>query len=638
MQDLMSGLVSGEGGGIEQIPPSGRRTAPLHSWRFPAPLLVAASVLLLCSLIVPHSLLAQGSNELTKENILTLIKAEVASRRIEALVEERGISFDLTPEIEQELRRAGASSELIEVVRAHSKPPAPSELVVQSKPGGADVFVDGQFQAKTSSGGWAKISSLKPGRHALRISAAGFDDFIQTIDLKSGESSTVNASLTRARQASPILFVASNPPGANVYVDDKLIDKTGPAGANVYVDGKQIGGAGGVGRLRIPDLEPGKHVVRVSAEGYADFEQSVELASGKPATVIAVLERPKPTSSGLVLESVLRGATITLDDRLVDKSSPGGNLNIPDLAAGKHTVRITAEGYAPFEQTVDLGAGSVLTLRTPLLPLAPAPGLARLNAIDGLKYLWIPPGTFMMGCSPGEAPQCLPDEKPSHRVTISHAFWLGQTEVTVAAYKRFVAAKGAPMPDEPTFGNTPLNPGWASELMPIVNVSRTDAEAYCQWVGGRLPSEAEWEYAARAGSTEGRYGPVDEVAWYANNSGRAALDSELIWKQEQNKFSNRLNANGNTFHPVAQKKPNAYSLYDILGNVWEWVSDWYDEKFYSSSPELDPRGPSSGEFGVQRGGSWFTGPRVSRAAPRYKTPPATRGYALGMRCARDTAP
>jgi formylglycine-generating enzyme required for sulfatase activity len=631
-------MVSGESGEREQIPPPGRRTARFCSWRFPDLLQLGVSALLLCSLIAPQLLRAQGSNELSKENILTLIKAEVASRRIEALVEERGISFELTPEVEQELRRAGASTDLIEVVRAHSKPPAPSQLVVQSKPGGADVYVDGQFQAKTSSGGWANISSLKPGRHELRISAAGFDDFVQTLELKSGESSTVNATLARAKQATPILFVASNPPGASVYVDGKLIAKTGPAGSSVYVDGKQVGGAGGVGRLRIPDLEPGKHVVRVSAEGYADFEQSVELALGKPATVIAVLERPRPTSSGLVLESVLRGASVTIDDRLVDKSSPGGNVNVPDLPPGKHTVHITAEGYAPFEQTVELGPGSVLTLRTPLLPLAPAPGLARMNAIDGLKYVWIPPGTFTMGCSPGEAPQCLPDEKPSHRVTISRAFWLGQTEVTVAAYKRYVAAKGAPMPGEPTFGNNALNPGWANDLMPIVNVSRSDADAYCQWAGGRLPTEAEWEYAARAGSTEGRYGPVDQIAWYANNSGLAPLDSELIWKQAQNKFSDRLNANGNTFHPVAQKKPNAYNLYDILGNVWEWVSDWYEEKYYSSSPELDPRGPASGDFGVQRGGSWFTGPRVSRAAPRYKTPPSTLGYALGIRCARDAAP
>jgi formylglycine-generating enzyme required for sulfatase activity len=584
-------------------------------------LILAITLSILLTLLAPQTLHAQAARGLSKEDIIKLLNAEVASRRIEALVEERGISFELTPAVEQELRRFGANSDLVEVIRANSRPPAPAELVVESKPGGAEVFVDSQFVARTSSGGWAKVSPLATGKHDLRISAAGFNDFIQVIDVKSGETLTVNAVLIKAKDPSPILFVNSN-----------------PSGAMVYVDGKLIGGTGGVGRLKVPDLEPGSHRVRVSAEGYVDFEQTVELASGKALTVTAVLERPKPATAGLVLESVMRGASVTVDDRLVDKSSPGGSLNIPDLTPGKHRVHVAADGYVPFDQTIELGAGSVLTLQTPLLPLAPSPGLARVNPIDGLKYVWIPPGSFMMGCSPGEAPQCLPDEKPSHRVTISRAFWLGQTEVTVAAYKRFVAAKGAPMPDEPVFGNTALNPRWAEELMPIVNVSRGDAENYCTWAGGRLPTEAEWEYAARAGSAEGRYGAVDEIAWYANNSGRGTLDSELIWRQEQKLFSDRLSANGNTFHAVAQKKPNSYNLYDMLGNVWEWVSDWYDEKYYSNSPELDPRGAAGGAYAVQRGGSWFTGPRVSRAAPRFRVAPESRGFSIGIRCARAAAP
>ena len=614
-------VFSGQGGDREDIPPSPCRFVTTFTIRLAALPILAISLIILGNLLVPQLLHAQAAKGLSKEDIVKLLDAEVASRRIEALVEERGISFELTPEVEQELRRAGANSDLIEVIRANSKPPAPAELVVESKPGGAEVFVDSQTLARTSSGGWAKVSPLAPGKHALRISAAGFDDFIQAIEVKSGETLTVNAILTRTKEPPPILFVNTN-----------------PLGAMVHVDGKLIGGTGGVGRLKIPDLEPGKHLVRVSAEGYVDFEQTVELVSGKALTVTAVLERPKPATAGLILESVLRGASVTVDDRLVDKSSPGGSLNISDLTPGQHRVQITADGYVPFEQTVELGAGSVLTLRTPLLPLAPSPGLARVNPIDGLKYVWIPPGTFMMGCSPGETPQCLPDEKPSHRVTISRAFWLGQTEVTVAAYKRFVTAKGTSMPDEPVFGNTALNPGWAEELMPMVNVSRGDAENYCAWAGGRLPTEAEWEYGARAGLAEGRYGAVDDIAWYANNSGRAVLDSELIWRQEQKLFSDRLSANGNIFHAVAQKKPNSYNLYDMLGNVWEWVSDWYDEKYYSSSPELDPRGPTSGTLAVQRGGSWFTGPRVARAAPRYKVAPESRGFSIGMRCARDAAP
>jgi len=143
--------------------------------------------------------------------------------------------------------------------------------------------------------------------------------------------------------------------------------------------------------------------------------------------------------------------------------------------------------------------------------------------------------------------------------------------------------------------------------MPIVNVIWDDAQAYCGWIGGRLPTEAEWEYAARGGSTEARYGNLDEIAWYSANSGRQTQD-------------------------VAQKRANGFGLYDMLGNGWEWVNDWYDPSYYQHSPLQDPQGPSSGQDRVLRGGSWVSLPRTVRVSVRNIFNPAIRDAYDGFRC------
>jgi formylglycine-generating enzyme required for sulfatase activity len=241
------------------------------------------------------------------------------------------------------------------------------------------------------------------------------------------------------------------------------------------------------------------------------------------------------------------------------------------------------------------------SVQTPQATAHTPVGTLKLNPKDGLKYVWIPPGTFMMGCSPGDT-DCGDDEKPSHQVAITRGFWMGQTPVTVGAYKRFARATGHHMPLAPKF-----NKRWMNENMPIVNVSWNDATAFCGWARGRLPTEAEWEYAARGGSTEARYGNFDEIAWYDQNS-------------------------GNQTHDVAQKRANSFGLYDMLGNVWEWVNDWYDQNYYPSSPSQDPSGPAGGQYRVLRAGSRDFDPRDVRVSNRSRFNPAVRLDFFGFRC------
>ena len=261
-------------------------------------------------------------------------------------------------------------------------------------------------------------------------------------------------------------------------------------------------------------------------------------------------------------------------------------------------------------------------------------GQVRLNRKDGQRYAWIPPGDYRRGCSPGDA-ECYESEKPAHKVTISNGFWMGQTAVTVGAYKRYAQAGGKPMPPEPSFMDRPLNAGWRQEEQPIVNVTWDEARDFCDAAGGRLPTDAEREYAARAGTSSARYGSLGEIAWYADNSGTRAIDSTSIKHDDPQNYGRRLGDNGDGLKAVGQKLPNAFKLYDMLGNVYEWTADWYGKTSYSAQESRDPKGPSTGQFRVVRGGCWNSVPRVIRVSVFDWYVPSLRNLGVGFRCAGE---
>ena len=214
----------------------------------------------------------------------------------------------------------------------------------------------------------------------------------------------------------------------------------------------------------------------------------------------------------------------------------------------------------------------------------------------GMDFVWIPAGSFMMGCDP-KSDTCSDSEQPQHKVTLD-GFYMGKTEVTQA---QWVAVTGS---------NPSKNKGLD---LPVENVSWQQAKSFCEKVGARLPTEAEWEYAARAGSTGRTICGDDEscpgtIAWYEANSGEQT-------------------------HPVAQKRPNAWGLYDMAGNVREWVADRYGKNYYSKSPEKNPKGPTSGAGKSTRGGSFATHVSFLRLSYRFLVNPSSVfDYVTGFRC------
>lgn len=249
----------------------------------------------------------------------------------------------------------------------------------------------------------------------------------------------------------------------------------------------------------------------------------------------------------------------------------------------------------------------------------PDPSGEIVNSKDRLSYVHIPDGKFWMGCVPSSEAQCNPNEKPGHRVEITRGFWLGQTEVTTLAYnERF--AKPNKLPSKSAKGIT--NAGKQGDL-PVVGVSWEEAQKYCNWAaeGGRLPTEAEWERAARGGNDDDVY-PYPDLGTsrdYANFMGKVGNDV----------FDDLA--------PVKQFNPNRYKLYDMAGNVWEWVLDWYGAAYYDESskepPIRDPRGPAHPDKGkghVARGGSWYSdAKKYLRISYRQSGSP---GNNVGFRC------
>jgi len=281
----------------------------------------------------------------------------------------------------------------------------------------------------------------------------------------------------------------------------------------------------------------------------------------------------------------------------------------------------------PIATTTPTGTPTPSLTPAPFFTATPALGIGstQISAHDGMVMVYIPAGDFQMGASDSDT-NANSDEKPHHKVFLN-SFWMYQTEVTNAQYALCVKDNVCEAPqyvrsitrshyyDDPQFNN-----------YPVIWASWNDASNYCQWAEGRLPTEAEWEKAGRGG-LEGKLYPWGDEA--------------PVCDQQVKNGANYASCSMEDTTPTGYFQPNDYGLYDMAGNVWEWVSDWYGASYYktflSDSSPTDPIGPHSGYYRVLRGGSWHAGAQDLRVSLRPWNDPLILSYyyyVIGFRCAR----
>jgi formylglycine-generating enzyme len=334
----------------------------------------------------------------------------------------------------------------------------------------------------------------------------------------------------------------------------------------------------------------------------------------------------------------------------------------------------------PIRATLFLLATTLTASAAPFAEAAPAPAApARIENALGMQFALIPAGQFLMGSD--ESPESLAksypqyerkrfvelfDEAPAHQVRITRHFYMGQHEVTVGQFRRFLELSGYQPESEADGtggygynrdydpaksrrgdafeGRDPKyswrNPGFAQgDDHPVVNVTWNDAVALSRWLSKtegktyRLPTEAEWEYAARAG-TRTRYASGDEPQSLLKVGN--VFDAAAAGNWEQWRAFALTESDGYAFTaPVGSFAPNRFGLYDMHGNAWEWTADYHDDHYYANSPVDDPQGPADGSVRVRRGGSWHTWSFYARSSYRNWNAEDTRYTLVGMRLVRE---
>jgi formylglycine-generating enzyme required for sulfatase activity len=362
------------------------------------------------------------------------------------------------------------------------------------------------------------------------------------------------------------------------------------------------------GQLILPLLVPDRR----EREAFGLHEVLVRLRAG------TLPQSPTTAYGTIAVTADVPAADILLDGGVVGRTSEGSPTLVGNVPAGKREIRVrdlsgrealksvVVKKGRTAEVAVDLLHLSSQETRKDLVPIGGNPqGHAEYwRHRDGAIVVKVPAGEFLMGSPEGVGQ---PQERPQHRVHVPE-FLIDKTEVTWRQFRKFAEATGTPLQPPPLWG--------APDDYPASSIPWEEAKAYCEWVGGRLPTEAEWEKAARG--TDARAYPWGDQ-WDPDRCNS--------WKGGPNR-------------PVAVGSfadcISPYGLLDMAGNMWEWCADLFDEDYYAQSPPRDPQGPSSGSHRVLRGGDWIAQPLWLRTADRRGMAPSNRNHNTGFRCVRDT--
>jgi formylglycine-generating enzyme required for sulfatase activity len=500
-------------------------------------------------------------------------------------------------------------------------------IVVNSNVAGADVYLDGVFKGKTDSTNSLTVKDVMIGAHNLKLQYGSVTNE-QSIEVNDSSISFRQDVNTAANKPQYVVFTVE-PKNSAVTIDGQLyvaedgvvvallqngqhtykaeargyhsqsgtitvagakieraitlkgdfatVTLTADSGADIYVNDKKVGTTTWSGKLN-----SGLYIFEARKSGYRSQSLTCQISSD-PASQRYTLPALAPIYGSADITSSPAMADITLDGKSVGRTP----LQLDNLLIGEHKITVSKSGYQPYTTTVTIAEGKTATVNATLTKqvaqVQNTPSSSSANFGD-IEMVFVKGGTFTMGATSEQGSDAESVEEPTHSVTLSD-YYIGKYEVTQAQWR-------AVMGSNPSY--------FTGDNLPVDRVTWGDVQLFLRKLNAktgkkfRLPTEAEWEYAARGGSQSKGYkysgsNTVGDVAWYENNS------------------SSRT-------HPVGQKQPNELGIYDMSGNVFEWCQDLYGG--YSSSSQTNPKGPSSGSYRVLRGGSWKSDARYCRVSYR----------------------